>query len=132
MPHIIVEHTTGIDRDLPISGLLDKLSACAIGIDALPVGGLRIRAAGRQNARVGDGAAENQFIYIVVRLGQGRTVEVKKEIGDRLFAVLTEYTQSYYDENKPLTLGLEIQEIDADWTWKKNNMHQILKDKENG
>ena len=129
MPHIIVEHSKWISSSFSVGKLLGALHAEAMQIDALPVGGLRVRSSGRKKSRVGDGAPENQFIYIIVRIGRGRTDAVKKEIGDRLFKVLTDFTQSHFEQNNPLSLGLEIQEIDPEWTWKKNNIHQIIKDK---
>jgi 5-carboxymethyl-2-hydroxymuconate isomerase len=98
-------------------------------IEALPVGGLRIRAVGCEPVKVGDGDPKNQFIYLTVRLGQGRSEAVKREIGDRLFKIVTTHTQGNFAKGTPLSLGLEIQEIEKDWTWKKNNIHQIIKDK---
>ena len=51
-----------------------------------------------------------------------------RDIGDKLFDALTDFTTDQFDAGKALSLGLEIQEIEKDWTWKKNNIHQILKD----
>lgn len=129
MPHIIVEHSRWISSSFKMGALLDALHGEAMQIEALPVGGLRVRSSGRKKSRVGDGAPANQFIYIVVRIGKGRSDAVRKEIGDRLFKVLTDFTADHFAQNNPLSLGLEIQDIDPDWTWKKNNIHQIIKDK---
>lgn len=129
MPHIIVEHSRWISSSFKVGKLLDALHAEASQIEALPIGGLRIRSSGRKRSRVGDGDPANQFIYIVVRLGKGRSDSVKKDIGERLFKVLTDFTQDHFAQNNPLSLGLEIQEIEPEWTWKKNNIHQIIKDK---
>ena len=129
MPHIIVEHSRWISSSFSVGKLLDALHAEAMKIDALPVGGLRVRSSGRKKSRVGDGSPANQFIYITVRIGRGRSDAVKKDIGDRLFKVLTDFTEEHFAQKNPLSLGLEIQEIDPDWTWKKNNIHQIIKDK---
>ena len=132
MPHIIVEHSKGVTAALNIQKLLGKLHDAAMADPNLPIGGLRTRAHGAEHYRVGDGEMGNEFIYIIVRLGQGRTTDVKKNIGDTFFAVLTDFTQEHFDAGNPLSLGLEIQEIEKEWTWKKNNIHQIMKDKING
>jgi len=129
MAHIIVEHSKGIAKTLYIQKLLGNLHGAAMAMDALPTGGIRTRAHGVERYRVGDGELGREFIYIVVRIGQGRTAAVKQAIGDSLFTVLTEFTVDHFDAGKPLSLGLEIQEIEKDWTWKKNNIHQIIKDK---
>lgn len=131
MPHIKIEYNTAVDEALNMSALLTDIHACAVSLDALPTGGIRTRGYLADIARVGDGAAENGFIYITIRLGQGRSEAVKKDIGERLFSVLTTFTQNYFDANSPISLGLEIQEIEKEWTWKKNNIHQIIKDKNN-
>jgi len=128
VPHIIVEHSVGLATELSPEKLLGMLHDAAMKLPALPVGGIRTRAHAVENYRVGDGKPGREFIYIVVRLGQGRTDEIKKEIGDRLFQVLIEFTQDYFEAGHALSLGLEIQEIEKNWTWKKNNIHQILKD----
>ena len=95
------------------------------------MGGLRTRAHVTERYRVGDGEIGREFIYIILRLGQGRSDTVKRAIGDKLFGVLTEFTQTCFDDGQALSLGLEIQEIEKDWTWKKNNIHQIIEDKNN-
>jgi len=115
-----------------MQALITSIHEAAMGLDALPLGGIRTRGYMADIAKVGDGADENGFIYITIRLGQGRSGAVKKEIGETIFAVLKELTQTHFDAGHPLSLGLEIQEIEKDWTWKHNNIHQILKDKHNG
>ncbi len=116
---------------MSIHGLCEKLHAEAKTIEALPVGGLRVRAYPADIALVGDGDNANKFIYIVVRIGRGRSEAVRRDIGDRLFATLIEFTAEHYHAGNPLSLGLEIQEIDPDWTWKKNNIHKIIASKSN-
>ncbi len=127
MPHIIIEYNE--PSSININGLCERLHAVASSVEALPVGGLRVRAYPAAVALVGDGDDANKFIYITVRIGRGRSEAVRRDIGDRLFAALTEFTAQYYDAGKPLSLGLEIQEIEPDWTWKKNNIHKIIADK---
>ena len=132
MPHINIEYNDAIDNALNIAAFIADVHDCAMSLEALPTGGIRTRGYLTNISNVGDGAAENGFIYITIRLGQGRNETVKKDIGDQIFAVLTDFTQDHFDANRPISLGLEIQEIEKDWTWKKNNIHQILKDKNNG
>ena len=132
MPHINIEYNVTVKNAFNISALVAEIHTCAMSLDALPAGGIRTRAYLASSAKVGDGASENGFIYITIRLGQGRSAGIKKDIGERIFSVLTTFTQTHFDKNAPLSLGLEIQEIEKEWTWKKNNIHQIIKDKRNG
>ena len=132
MPHIIVEYSKGVSEVFDVDKLIEDLHDCAMNIEALPVGGLRVRANESAFMRVGDGKFDRNFIYIIIRLGQGRSDDVKRDIGERLFATLTDFTQDAFSSGKALSLGLEIQEIEKDWTWKKNNIHQIIKDETHG
>jgi len=127
VPHIIVEYSQSLRASLQMNDLVEALHREALGIEALPIGGLRVRAHPTGMTKVGDGKEDRNFIYITVRLGQGRSVEVKRDIGDRLFAILTDFTALHFEAGHALSLGLEIQEIEKEWTWKKNNIHQILK-----
>jgi len=132
MPHIIIEYNPAVSQALDMDELITSIHGAAMNLEALPTGGIRTRGHKTDMAKVGDGADENGFIYITIRLGQGRSAAVKKEIGNVIFAVLKDFTQHHFDAGKPLSLGLEIQEIEKEWTWKNNNIHQILKDKHNG
>lgn len=132
MPHIIIEHSSRLSKVFNIEDLVDQLHGVAMADPNLPTGGIRTRVHKAELYRVGDGEAGREFIYCVVRLGQGRTEDVKRKIGDTLFGVLTDFTKPHFDVGHAISLGLEIQEIEKDWTWKKNNIHQIIKDKHNG
>ena len=125
MPHIIVEHDS--PNNVDTSDLVKALHKEALSIDAFPPGGIRVREHVCLSSRVADGAEENGFIYIYVRIGQGRDEQTQREIGDRLFGVLTKVTTSKFEQAEPISLGLEVQEINSDLTWKKNNIHELLK-----
>jgi len=127
MPHIIVEHSKGIAKSLFIQRLVGNLHDAAMGLDALPTGGIRTRAHQVVRYRVGDGEKGREFIYLTIRLGKGRDEATKKFIGETLFAVLTDFTKDHMEGGGLLSLGLEIQEINSDLTWKKNNIHAFLK-----
>ncbi|GLQ21508.1 5-carboxymethyl-2-hydroxymuconate isomerase [Algimonas porphyrae] len=125
MPHLIIEHKTDLDAE----ALCRDLHHAAMGLDALPTGGIRTRSYPCDTALVGDGAPENGFVYVTVRLGAGRSDDLRREIGDTLFKVLTDWAAPAFADNRPLSLGLEVQEITPGTTWKQNNIHRILKDK---
>ena len=110
---------------MDIDALLRVLHETAAGIDALPVGGLRTRAVARQHYRVADGHADNAFINVVLRLAPGRAFEVRKAAGEKLFQALCDFLEPVY-ASSPLAISYEIQEIDADLRWKKNNLREYL------
>lgn len=125
MPHIIVEKNARGLRGGRV--LVEALHAEAVTFDALPTGGIRTRLIKPAHSSVGADHGDESYCYVTVRLGRGRSDAVKREIGDRLFKVLTDWAAPAVRKGQPVSLGLEIQEIDPDWTWKQNNIHALLK-----
>jgi len=131
MPHIILEYSTGVEALLDVQALVDNIHSVALDNAHIPSGGIRVRAHVPSYCRVADGAEGREFIYVIVRLGFGRTDDVKRQLGETFFNVLTKATQLLFDQGQALSLGLEVQEIARGSTWKKNNIHQIIKDSQN-
>ena len=122
MPHIIIEHSR---LPLDMDALNAAVHAEASGMEALPVGGLRVRNHPVEVARTGDGRQGAGFIYIRVRLGRGRSEAVRRDIGEALMEVLKDFTAEHFARH-PLSLGVEVEEI-AGLTFKHNNIHDILR-----
>lgn len=125
MPHQIIEYSANLEAELDIDTLVRVLHETAAGIEALPIGGLRTRAVGRQHYRIADGHPDNAFINVVLRLAPGRPFEVRKAAGEKLFKVLCEHLEPIY-ASSPIAISYEIQEIDAELRWKKNNLRDYL------
>jgi len=124
MPHQLIEYSANLEADLDIDGLVQTMHETAVGIDALPIGGIRTRAARRDIFRVSDSHPDNTFINVTLRLAP-RSAEIKKEVGERLFDALKQFVQPAFD-NRPMALSLEIQEIDAEFRWKHSNIRDYL------
>jgi len=124
MPHQIIEYSANLEADLDIDKLVQTMHETAVGIDALPIGGIRTRAARRDIYRVSDGHPDNTFINVTLRIAP-RPPEIKKEVGERLFDALKQFVQRAFDE-RPMALSLEIQEIDAEFRWKHSNIRDYL------
>lgn len=125
MPHQIIEYSANLESAVDIDALVKALHETAAGIDALPVGGLRTRAVARQHYRIADGHVDNAFINVVLRLAPGRPFEVRKAAGEKLFEALCDFLEPVFSTS-PLAISYEIQEIDADLRWKKNNLRDYL------
>ena len=128
MPHQIIEYSANLDALLDIEALVETMHMTAVGIDALPIGGIRTRAARRELYRVSDGHPDNTFINVTLRVAP-RPADVKRDVGERLFTALKEFVQSVFDE-QPMSLSLEIQEIDAELRWKHSNIRDYLAQRE--
>ena len=125
MPHQIIEYSANLDAELDIDELVDALHDTAVDIDALPIGGIRTRAVRRDNYRIADAHPDNTFINVTLRIAEGRTSEVKKDAGERLFQTLRDFVAPLF-EQLPMSLSFEIQEIAAATRWKHSNIRDYL------
>ena len=125
MPHQTIEYSANLEPELDIEALLRVLHETAASIDALPIGGLRTRAVARQHYRIADGHPDNAFINVFLRIAPGRSFDVRKAAGEKLFQALCEYLEPIYSSS-PLAISYEIQELDADLRWKKSNLREYL------
>jgi len=131
MPHQTIEYSANLEPELDIEALVRVLHETAASIDALPIGGLRTRAVARQHYRIADGHPDNAFINVFLRIAPGRSFDVRKAAGEKLFQALCEYLEPIY-ASSPLAISYEIQELDADLRWKQSNLRDYLaaRDKE--
>jgi 5-carboxymethyl-2-hydroxymuconate isomerase len=125
MPHQTIEYSANLEPELDIDALVKALHETAAGIDALPIGGLRTRAVAREHYRIADGHPDNTFINVFLRIAPGRPFDVRKAAGEKLFQALCDYLEEIYSST-PLAISYEIQELDADLRWKKNNIREYL------
>ena len=126
MPHLIVEYSANIEREIALDELLDKLHARALETGVFPLGGLRVRAHRTDHYRIADKAPENGFVHVTALIGHGRALDVQQRAGEQLFEVLTAHLKSLYDRN-PLAISLNIQEFHPVLNFKQNNLHERLK-----
>ncbi len=126
MPHQIIEYSANLDERMDIQALVDGLHEAAMGIDGLPLGGLRTRAARRDAYQVADRHPDNAFVHLVLKLGHGRTLAKRREFGEAIFSALCELLDPV-SSTSPLAISFEIQEIHQELTWKKNNLRDYMK-----
>ncbi len=128
MPHLIYEYTDNLDAaEADIKGLLLKSNRVLIDQGGvLPIGGIRSRAIRLSDYCVADGTVDDAFVHAVLKIGAGRSDEVKKKIGDDLFKTIGEHFAVIY-RKRTLALSLEIVEFSEAGTWKQNNIHSRYK-----
>ena len=126
MPHLNIEYSANLSDALDIQGLVDRIHATALETGIFPLGGVRTRAEARTHYRIADGNPAAGYIHMVVRIGPGRDEETRRDVGERIFTALCEFTDAVY-RSRPLALSFELQEIPSDMAWRKNNLHELLK-----
>jgi 5-carboxymethyl-2-hydroxymuconate isomerase len=129
MPHQIIEYSANLESRIDMESLVDDLHEVAIGIEGLPIGGLRTRAAKREIYRVADRHPDNAFVHLILKLGHGRSLEKRREFGEAIFAALCDLLEPV-SSTSPLAISFEIQEIHPELTWKKNNLRDYMAGRE--
>lgn len=125
MPHITIEYTANLDRDLNLPELIDTVHASAATIEAFPLAGLRTRAVRLEHFRFADGDRDNAFVHLTVRIAHGRSEAVRKAAGEQLFQALCGYLQSLLD-TRPLALSLDLQEMAEGASYKHGNIRDYM------
>ncbi|HRK17955.1 MAG TPA: 5-carboxymethyl-2-hydroxymuconate Delta-isomerase [Hyphomicrobiaceae bacterium] len=125
MPHIIVDYSANLDARLDIPQLLEKLHTAALETGVFPVGGLRTRAARRDAYVVADRHSDNAYVHVQLRIGTGRTPDVRQKAAEHVFAALKSATAADMTKH-PLGLTLEVVEIDPVGALRHNNLHDYV------
>lgn len=131
MPHLIVEYSANLERDVDIPRLVAAVHAAALETGIFPIGGLRTRAERREIYAVADRDAENAFIHVQARIGMGRSPDLRQRAAEHIFAAVKAETAEAF-AGRPLGLTFEIVEIDPVGSLKHNNLHEIVEARRKG
>jgi 5-carboxymethyl-2-hydroxymuconate isomerase len=126
MPHLNIEYSANLEDALDVQALVDRIHETALETGIFPLGGVRTRAEARKYYRIANGDPRAGYIHMLVRIGAGRDLEVRRAAGEKLFTALCEFTDQLY-RTRPLALSFELHEIPPDLAWRKNNLHELLK-----
>ncbi|AOJ65749.1 5-carboxymethyl-2-hydroxymuconate isomerase [Burkholderia ubonensis] len=127
MPHIVVEYTANLRDDARIPALLRTINATLISQGGVfPTGGIRSRAIELQDYCVADGTGDDAFVHVTLKIGAGRSDEVKKAACDALFDAIKSHFAELYAK-RYLALSMELTEFSESGTYKLNNIHARYK-----
>jgi 5-carboxymethyl-2-hydroxymuconate isomerase len=125
MPHCTVEYTDNLAADGDIPGLLRKLADKLCGSGIFPKGGVRVRALRLSEYVVADGAGDDAFVHLTVKIGAGRPAEVRAQFFGEFFAIVEQHFEALF-ARRGLALSLYVEEVDEAGSFKRNNLHQRL------
>lgn len=128
MPHTTIEYSANVAAHHDVDALVLAVHDAALGMELAHIGGYRTRAVAREHFRVADGDPNFGFIAITVRIGPGRSPELKKDIIDTL---LDAGEAQLAAQPSPLVIAwsLEVQEIDADFRVNRNHVTTHINDR---
>lgn len=126
MAHILIEYSANLRDQVDFPQFLAAVHSRALATGIFPIGGMRTRAYMAEQYRIADGHPDNAFMHIMLRVGHGRDIETRKQACDAIFETVCERLAPLC-ARIPLGISLEMQEIDAVLTLKKNNLHEHVK-----
>jgi 5-carboxymethyl-2-hydroxymuconate isomerase len=125
MPHVIIECSANLRDRVDMDALVSRTHEAALNTGVFPLAGLRTRVAERTLYRIADGDPANAFAHVTVRIGHGRDDATKRRAAEAIFASVCETLDAAF-ATTPLAISLELQEIDPDYSYKRNNLHERL------
>ena len=127
MPHFVVEYTDNLGAEARIGDLLTRINRVLLDQDGVfPAGGIRSRAVRLTEYAVADQAEDYGFVHAVLKIGSGRSAEVVRQVGDRIFAEIKDHFADL-SSRRYLALSFELGEFSEAGTWKHNNIHARFK-----
>ncbi len=111
MPHICIEYSGNLEADVDIGALCAHVRETAVGIDAFPMPGLRVRAFRCDHYSIADGDPKHAYIDISIRLRGGRPEDVKRDATQRVFEAVRDFLAPVL-ATRSLALSLEMRDID--------------------
>ncbi|PJG85080.1 5-carboxymethyl-2-hydroxymuconate Delta-isomerase [Conservatibacter flavescens] len=126
MPHIIIEATDNLKKNIDFQPLFAQVHNYLASTGIFPLGGIRSRVHWVDIYRMADGAEDDGFIHITLKIGAGRASEDLLPIGKNLFTIFTDYFQPLFEQGY-FALSFEITELNELLNFKKNNVHLRFK-----
>jgi 5-carboxymethyl-2-hydroxymuconate isomerase len=129
MPHIVVLYTGNLEAQADMPKLCRSLADTLIaqrdeaGTPVFPRGGTRVFAYPSAHHAVADGSLDAAFVYVNLRMGKGRSDDVKKRVGDDLSAVVTRHFAALL-ATRPIGITLQVDESPGQvYDAKLGNLH---------
>jgi 5-carboxymethyl-2-hydroxymuconate isomerase len=123
MAHIFVEYSSNLRGRLEVPALLSSLHQAALATRIFPIGGLRTRAYATESYCIADGHPDNAFVHVSVRVGHGRDLATRRRACEQIFNAACDHLAGLF-ARVPLGLSVEMQELDPELSFKKNNLHE--------
>ena len=127
MPHLQIDYSANLETIVDMSAFCEALRAEAVGIEAFPLAGVRVRATRVDHYAIADGNPQHGFIDFSLRLREGRPQAVKEDAIQRLFATAQAFLAPAMASHS-IALSAEMRDIDAGLSPKCGTIRDHLKD----
>jgi 5-carboxymethyl-2-hydroxymuconate isomerase len=130
MPHFTIEYSANLDTSIDINALCEIVRNAAVQTGTFPLGGIRVRAIRCEAYAIADGRAGLGFLDILLRVGEGRPVEVRQKAGAHIFTAVETHLAPVFAQGR-FALSFDMQINDPATSWKRNTIHDLLKSEAN-
>lgn len=143
MPHLVMLYTRNLENDTDINALCRRLADAMLTIrdeadkQVFPTGGVRVLAYPAAHYALADGGAAGKaagvggdygFVYLNLRMGRGRSADVKRRTGEALeAAAMTQLSPVL--AARPVGVTLQIDEGQEVFDAKNSSLHPLFKDR---
>ena len=126
MPHFIAECTDNIREQADLPGLFAKVNEALAATGIFPIGGIRSRAHWLDTWQMADGKQDYAFVHMTLKIGSGRSLESRQDVGDMLFALIKSHFAALM-ESRYLALSFAMEELDPTLNYNQNSVHALFK-----
>lgn len=126
MPHFSIQYSANLEEKVDMAALCEVVREAAAQTGIFPLGGIRVRAVKCEYYAVADGRRDYGFLDMMLRLGEGRNLATRKQAGEHIFRALSTYLDPVF-ASCPFALSFDMQVNDPETSFKRNNIHDVLK-----
>ncbi len=114
MPHTIIEHSFSIAKPQIDSLLLKVNQNIAKNEGNFDILQCKARAVCYDNFVVADGSGSQNFMHITIKIMQGRSLEIRKNLAENLVKIVSDFLLENNLSKNPIALSLDIVEIERE------------------
>lgn len=125
MPHFYAECTDNIREQAELPALFAQINRCLAESGIFPLGGIRSRAIWLDTWQMADGKQDYAFVHMTLKIGSGRSLESRQQVGEMLFSLIQKHFASLMAQ-RYLALSFAMEELDPQLNFKQNNVHALF------
>ena len=131
MPHLVILYTPNLERETDMTALCRSLADTMLGVhddhdrQVFPTGGTRVLAYPAAHSAVADGREDYAFVYLNLRMAQGRPDAIHKKVGDALLMTTKTHFQPVFRQ-RHIGITLQIDEGLEVFDARHSNLHPLF------
>ncbi len=107
MPHIVVEYSRDLEKNLDVPNLLKELHLDLVSRDTIAREHVKTYALPIDLCEVGFDETPNSMLHVILKLLPGRSVDLKTEMVTGLRSIVDKYVSD-------ISVTVEVQELEAE------------------